>query len=170
MATDREIESGARAGVERAGGAAAARELLRRERVGVLSTLSVRSPGWPFGTLVPYALSARGVPLLLLSKLAQHTRNLESDPRASLLVFDQAAAAQDPRPAPRVTLVGRVTRVSQAESQDARARYLGRYPDARGLLALDFSLYALAVEEAQLVAGFAAAAFLPGADLLEPPG
>lgn len=160
-----EVEQLAREGAERAGGAGAARALLRKERVGVLSTLSLRHAGWPYGTLVPYALSARGEPLLLLSGLAQHTQNLEADPRASLLVFDGAAAAEDPRTSPRVTLVGRVERVDAAGEPEARDRYLAWHGSARGLLQLDFSLYVLEVDEAQFVGGFAAAGFFPGAAL-----
>lgn len=165
MAGKGEVEQRAREGAERAGGAGAARALLRKERVGVLSSLSLRHPGWPYGTLVPYALSARGEPLLLLSGLAQHTQNLEADPRASLLVFDGAAAAEDPRTSPRVTLVGRVERVEPAAEADARDRYLAWHGSARGLLQLDFSLYVLSVDEAQFVGGFAAAGFFPGAAL-----
>lgn len=168
MAEQGDVERMAREGAERAGGAAAARELLRRERVGVLSTLSLRYPGWPYGTLTPYALSARGAPLLLLSALAQHAQNLEADPRASLLVFDGAAAAKDPRTATRVTLVGRVTRLEGEDEADARERYLGWHGSARGLLQLDFALYTLAVEEVQFVGGFAAAGFFPGEALSEP--
>lgn len=168
MAERGEIERLAQEGAERAGGAAAARALLRKERVGVLSTLSLRHPGWPYGTLVPYALSARGEPLLLLSALAQHAQNLAADPRASLLVYDGAAAAEDPRTAARVTLVGRVTPVEGAAEADARERYLAWHGSARGLLQLDFALYTLEVEEVQLVGGFAAAAFFPGVALHDP--
>jgi putative heme iron utilization protein len=168
MAGRDDVERMALEGAERAGGAAAARDLLRRERVGVLSTLSLRHPGWPYGTLTPYGISARGEPLLLLSALAQHAQNLEADTRASLLVFDAAAAAKDPRTAPRVTLVGRVTRVDAAGEADARERYLDWHGSARGLLQLDFALYTLSVEEAQFVGGFAAAGFFPGAALRDP--
>jgi putative heme iron utilization protein len=167
MPENGDVEQLAREGAERAGGAGAARALLRKERVGVLSTLSLRHAGWPYGTLVPYALSARGEPLLLLSGLAQHTQNLEADPRASLLVFDGAAAAEDPRTSPRVTLVGRVERVDAAGEPEARDRYLAWHGSARGLLQLDFSLYVLEVDEAQFVGGFAAAGFFPGAALRE---
>jgi len=168
MAREREAGELAQRGAEAAGGATAARALLRQERVAALSTLSVRHPGAPHGSLVPYALSARGEPLLLLSALAQHSRNLEADPRAALLVFDGAAAAADPRTAPRLGLTGVVRRLAGREVDDARARYLARHPEARGLLALDFVLYQLAVEEGQLVAGFGAAGFFGGAELCLP--
>jgi putative heme iron utilization protein len=159
----------AQAGAEAKGAAAAARELLRRERLAVLSTLSVRKPGWPAPSLAPYALSSRGEPLLLLSAIAQHTRNLEADPRAGLFVQDLAAAASDPRTAPRVAVYGRAQPVLPAEEPDARARYLAKHPEARGLLGLDFGLWVIEVEEAQWVGGFAAAAWIGRGDLLALP-
>lgn len=160
-----DVEDQAQAGMEASGGVGLARELLAKQPVGVLATLSTRHAGCPFTSLAPFAVSARGQPLLLLSALAQHTRNLEADPRASLFVHDAAAAAEDPRTAPRLSLVGRVRRVEAAGEADARARYLARHPEARGLLALDFALYELAIDEAQLVGGFAAAGWLPAAAL-----
>lgn len=166
MAENEDLERKGRAGVEAVGGAAAARRLLERAGFGVLSTVSRRHPGYPYGTLVPYALDARGAPLLLLSQLAQHTQNLDADPRASLLVFDATAAAEDPRTAARLTLVGRVARVGAAEQEDAEARYAACHAGARGLLNLDFALYVLALEEAQFIGGFAAAAFFRPEEIL----
>jgi putative heme iron utilization protein len=157
-----EVEKGAQAGMEARGGATLARELLRTHRVAVLATSSARHAGGPFTSLAPFALSATGEPILLLSAIAQHTRNLETDPRAALFVHDPAAADRDPRTAPRLTLVGTVRRLAPAEEPDARDRYLALHPEARGLLALDFALYHLTVEEAQLVGGFASAGWLPG--------
>jgi putative heme iron utilization protein len=158
-----EVEKGAQAGMEAEGGASLARALVRQVRVGVLATLSVRhGGGHPIASLAPFALDARGEPILLLSALAQHTRNLEADARASLFVHDPAAAERDPRTAPRLTLVGRVHRATQGEEPDVKARYLARHPEARGLLALDFALYVLQVQEAQLVGGFGAAGWISG--------
>jgi heme iron utilization protein len=162
-------ERAAQAELEARGGAALARELLRRRRVGVLATLSARHGGAPFTSLAPYALSAAGEPLLFLSALARHTQNLETDPRASLFVHDPAAAEEDPRTAARLSIVGQARRVSAADEPDARARYLARHPEARGLFALDFALYAVAIDEAQLVGGFGATAWFPGAALRGPP-
>jgi heme iron utilization protein len=166
MAEREDVEKGAQAGAEAAGGAAAVRALLAEESVAVLATVSRRHGGAPYGTLVPYALDARGAPLLLLSALAQHTQNLEADPRASLLVFDGAAAAKDPRTAARVTLVGRVVRVPEGGRADAEARYVARHRAARGLLNLDFTLHVLELDEAQYVGGFAAAGFFTPEQLL----
>ncbi len=158
-------EQSAQAGMEAAGGARLARDLLTKERVGVLGTLSERHGGAPFTSLAPFGLTAAGEPILLLSALSQHTRNLAADPRASLFVHDPAASDADPRTAPRVALVGRVRAVPSADEADARARYLARHPEARGLFNLDFALYVLSIEEAQLVGGFAAAGWIPGDEL-----
>jgi putative heme iron utilization protein len=162
-------ERSAQQGLEAKGGAGLARELLRAERAAVLATASASRGGHPFASLVPFALSRAGEPLLLLSALAQHTTNLSADPRACLLVHDVAAAAQDARTAARAAILGRVRLVEPPEEADARARYLARHPSARGLLALDFALYVLEIEEAQIVGGFAAAGWVPGAELRDAP-
>lgn len=163
-----EAERGADRELANRGGAAIARELLRKVRVGVLATISTRHPGHPFQSLAPFALTHEGEPILLVSAIAQHSRNLEADPRASLFVHEPAPGEKDPRAAARTVLVGRMRRVPAAEEPDARARYLARHPEARSLLGLDFSLHVLAVEEAQVVGGFGAAGWVPGGELREP--
>lgn len=168
MANERtgEVERNAQRGLEEKGGAGLARALLASERVAVLSTLSASRRGHPFASLVPFATTRRGEPLVLLSGLAEHTRNLAADPRACLLVHDAAAAAKDPRTAARAAVLGRVQAVPDAEAEDAKARYLARQPGARGLFSLgDFALYVLAVDEVQIVGGFAAAGWVSGDDL-----
>jgi putative heme iron utilization protein len=155
-----EAERAAQEALER-GGADAVRALLADQHAGVLATLSASRAGHPFASLVPFAVSSEGEPLLLLSRLAQHTGNLVADPRASLLVHDAAAAASDPRTAARAALLGRVRSVEPAGAADARARYVARHRGSAGLLALDFELFVLAVETVHLVTGFGAAGWLP---------
>ena len=116
---------------------------------------------------MPFALGAGGEPLLLLSAIAQHTRNLEADPRACLFVYDAAAAAKDPRTAPRLAVYGKVARSTARPRPTRRTPTSRASRSARGLLNLDFKLYRLAVEEAQWVGGFAAAGWLSAADLLD---
>ena len=82
-----------------------ARTLLHLGRVGSLSTLSRKRPGFPFGSLMPFALDGAGRPVFLISTMAMHTQNLQQDGRASLLVT-QPEASGDPLGAGRVTLVG----------------------------------------------------------------
>lgn len=65
-----------------------ARQLLAGRRHGLLSTLSLEHPGYPFGSLAPYVLDYDGMPLLLLSHLSQHSRNVDADARCALTVMD----------------------------------------------------------------------------------
>jgi putative heme iron utilization protein len=130
------------------------RALLEAESVGLLSTISVHRAGFPYGSLTPFAVSAGGAPLLLLSGLAAHTKNLLADPRACLYVGDRAAT-EDPVAGARVSLLARAVRVDAADEPDARARYVARHPRAETYFQLrDFALWALVVEEARLIAGF----------------
>lgn len=142
---------------ERAG---AVRRLLSREKHGVLSTLSAREGGWPFGSLTPYALDAQGQPLLLLSGLAQHTRNVLADARACLFVAD-AGARDDPQTGARVAVLGRVRPVTEEERAAARERYLARHPSSEPFFGLgDFGLYRLDLEKAHYVGGFGIAGWV----------
>jgi putative heme iron utilization protein len=130
------------------------RELLEAERHGILATLSARRQGWPFASVAAYALPSAGEPVLLFSDLAEHTRNLRSDPRASLLVQD-SAALDDPQAGSRVTLLGTVKPVPADDVPAARESYLTRHPMAGDNLAMaDFRLYTLRVIEARFISGF----------------
>jgi putative heme iron utilization protein len=141
--------------------AAAARALLASEAVGVLSTLSVHRAGYPYGSLTPYAPSARGAPLLLLSELAAHTKNLRADGRACLFVSDRAAV-EDPQAGARLSILGRLAPVA-ADEPEARARYLARWPRASATLQLGgFALWELTVEEVRFIAGFGEMRWLDG--------
>ena len=143
----------------------AARALLAGESVGVLSTISVHRTGFPYGSVTPYALSVQGAPLLLLSRLAAHTKNLQADSRASLFVGDRSAA-EDPQAGARISLLGRVAPLPAADEPDARARYLGAWPRAADYLALgDFFFWRFEIEEARLIAGFGEIRWLDGAAL-----
>src|SRR5262245_33637927 len=134
--------------------AAAARALVSRERAGVLSTAHAYYGGWPFGSIVPYALVGDLDPVLMLSDIAEHTKNLAADPRASLLVADPAAA-EDPQSGARVPLLGRCQVPSGAARKTAGEAYFARFPEARAhLSAHGFSPYVLRVERVRWIAGF----------------
>src|ERR1700678_1726916 len=107
-----------------------ARTLLYMGRIGSLSTLSRKQPGFPFGSVMPYGLDDRGRPIFLISTMAMHTQNLQADPRASLLVT-QGDAGSDPLGASRVTLIGNVLPIPEAEVADARQLYLARYASSK---------------------------------------
>jgi putative heme iron utilization protein len=129
-----------------------ARRYLRRHHAGVLATLSKRLGGYPFGSVVPFVLDHFARPIVLVSRLAEHTKNMAADPRASLLVHD---AAEDVQTAARLTLVGDAEQVAEPES--IASRYLRYFPDARGLLGLgDFSFWRLRPVFVRHIAGFGA--------------
>ncbi|MDB5590757.1 DUF2470 domain-containing protein [Enterovirga sp.] len=140
---------------------ALARRLLRTVRSGALATLD-RDTGAPFCSLVTVATDMDGSPLLLLSRLAAHTANLEREPRASLLLG--LGGKGDPLAHPRLTLSGRVV---TAEGPQARRRFLARHPKAELYADFpDFGFRRLALEGAHLNGGFARAARLRPAELL----
>ncbi len=144
--------------------AAAARELVQEGRLGVLSTVSLRKAGWPYGSLAPYAPDERGRPIFFFSALSAHAQNLRKESRSSLLV----AAAGDAREAlsrPRVTLIGSAVRLPEGELSRARTLYLAAHPEARAWSQLgDFALYRLEPEEIHFIGGFGAAAWISAAD------
>src|SRR5579872_6080816 len=107
-----------------------ARTLVHLGRIGSLSTLSKKQPGFPFGSVMPYGLDDRGRPIFLISTMAMHTQNLQADPRASLFVTEQDTSG-DPLGSSRVTLIGNVTRVPETELAAARTVYLTGYPDSK---------------------------------------
>jgi heme iron utilization protein len=130
------------------------RALLENERSGVLATLSARKDGWPFASVAPYALTEAGEPLLLLSRLAEHTRNVQADARASLLVQDHASLT-DPQAGARITILGQIEALVQPELEPAQRRYVDRHPQAAEYLQMgDFQLYVLRVREARFIGGF----------------
>jgi len=138
------------------------RALLERERNGVLATLSASRAGWPFGSVAAFALSDQGEPILLFSRLAEHTRNLQADPRASLLVQD-AASRDDPQAGARVTLLGTIEPVTAADGASAESRYLAKHPQAVHYLSLgDFRLYILRVTAARYINTFGAMGWIDG--------
>lgn len=142
----------------------AARLFLRSQHAGILSTVSARLAGYPFGSVVPFALDARARPVLLVSALAEHTRNLAVDPRASLVVH---AYEKDVQAGPRLTLVGDSAPLPQGDP--ACERYLRRFPDASRLLALgDFSFRTIVPRTLLFVQGFGRIDWID-ADAFAPP-
>jgi putative heme iron utilization protein len=131
-----------------------ARTLLHLGRVGSLSTLSRKRPGFPFGSLMPYALDGEGRPLFLISTMAMHTQNLQQDARASLLVT-QPEAEGDPLGAARVTVVGNAATLAAPEKAHARALYLERHPNSKYWVDFDdFSFFRMDVVDVYYVGGF----------------
>lgn len=141
-----------------------ARTLVYLGRIGSLSTLSRKQPGFPFGSVMPYGLDERGRPVFLISTMAMHTHNLLVDPRASLLIT-QPDAGGDPLGASRVTLLGSVLAVRGPEVAELRKLYLARYENSKYWVDYeDFSFYRMDVVDVYYVGGFGVMGWVPAAD------
>jgi heme iron utilization protein len=140
---------------------AVARKLLREGRSGALATLMMPS-GDPYCSLVNVATAADGAPLLLLSRLALHTKNILADTRVSLMIDERKAG--DPLEGARVMLMGRA---AATDDPEARRRYLDRQPEAEMFAGFgDFAFYRIALSAGHLVAGFGRIVDLAPADIL----
>lgn len=131
-----------------------ARTLLCRQTTGFLSTHSRHQAGFPFGSVMPFAVEEAGSALFLISKMAMHTQNLDQDPRASLLVPDPGVST-NPLGSARVTLLGRAEAVPEDGIETARGSYLAAHESARYWVDYaDFGFYRLQVESLYYVGGF----------------
>ncbi len=119
-------------------------------------------PGWPYASLALLAADHDAAPLLLLSDLAEHARNIAADPRVALLI-DGTGGWADPLAGPRLTLLGRA---AKDDCPRRRGRFLARHPAAEAYAGFaDFHLYRVAVSGAHMVAGFGRIAWIAAADL-----
>jgi putative heme iron utilization protein len=129
-----------------------ARSLLRRCRQGALATLMPGS-GDPYCSLVNVASHPDGSPILLISRLALHTRNLLGDDRISLMLDERAEG--DPLEGARIMLAGRAEQASGEAVTILRSRYLNAHPSAEVFVNFkDFSFFRIRPAGAHLVAGF----------------
>jgi putative heme iron utilization protein len=131
--------------------ARAARQLLRAHRYGVLSTLSEKFNGHPFGSIMSYLVDHDGSLLILLSTLAEHTRNIRHDARVSLITHSQNDLNIQSQG--RVTVVG----VAQPAGDNPRlaVRYLRYFPEAETCLTMrDFSFYRIVPQTLRYIGGF----------------
>jgi putative heme iron utilization protein len=136
-----------------------ARQLIRRRTHAALAT---SLDGQPYISLVATACDIDAGPLLLLSDLAQHTRNLLAEPRLALL-FEDAAGHADPLAGKRLTLLGQAERCDEPRSA---ARFAARHPGSAAYAGFaDFRLYRIAVERGHLVAGFGRIAWIEAEEL-----
>src|ERR1700694_3302747 len=139
----------------------AAKKLLRAARSGALATLMTGS-GDPYCSLVNVATAADGSPLLLISRLAIHTKNVLADPRVSLMLDERRDG--DPLQGARVMLMGSA---QATDDPEARRRYLDRQPEAQMFAGFaDFFFYRVTLKTAHLVAGFGRIVDLDASDIL----
>jgi len=129
-----------------------ARSLLRRRRQGALATL-MAGTGDPYCSLVNLASHPDGTPILLISRLALHTRNILVDSRVSLMLDERAPG--DPLEGARIMLQGRAEPVAKEQLEGVRLRYLAAHPSAETFVDFaDFSFFRIVPSGAHLVAGF----------------
>jgi len=128
------------------------RSLLRRSRQGALATLMAGS-GDPYCSLVNLASHPDGSPILLISRLALHTRNILADARVSLMLDERAKG--DPLEGARIMLAGRAEEAGEDQLPILRRRYLNVHPTAEAFVEFkDFSFFRIRPTAAHLVAGF----------------
>ncbi|MGI9421316.1 MAG: HugZ family protein [Geminicoccaceae bacterium] len=144
-----------------------ARHLLRSAPAGSLATVMRDSDGAPYASLVAVATDHDGSPILLLSDLADHTKNLKHDDRVSLLLTG-SEVHEDPFAGERLSLMGRLAR---SDAPGLRQRYLARHQRSAGYAGFaDFGFYRMTVDRAHLVAGFGKICWIDGKNLrIEPP-
>jgi putative heme iron utilization protein len=148
-----------------------ARRWLLETASGTLGTLSASSEtsGYPFLSVVPFALDGVGRPLFQLADIAVHSRNLKADERASLLI-QQPSLAGDPQSGWRITVLGKVRPVLLKEREEAFARFVERVPRAVEYEKTHgFALYRLEVERVRYIGGFGRICWIPGALMLRDP-
>jgi putative heme iron utilization protein len=142
-----------------------ARALLNQAYDGVLSTHSADMPGYPFGSVMPYCLDRAGAPLIYIATIAQHTRNIQANPKVSLIVLDRSVG--DVQANGRLTLLADAQAV--AEDDDAAERYFSFFPDARRFHNThSFAFYRLAPVRLRYIGGFGRIHWLSPERVLRP--
>lgn len=144
-----------------------ARALLRRSPTGVLSTWSLAMPGFPFGSLAPFAMTLEGRPLLYVSRLAEHTRNLLADARACLTVSDAGTAPA--QALGRASVIAEARQASEAEHAALADRFFALFPEQREYESLgDFGFWWLEPARVRWIGGFGEIAWIERGDWLLP--
>lgn len=143
-----------------------ARRFARGQQSGVLSTLSKRLDGYPFGSVSPFILDPSGRPVILISEIAEHTKNIDADPRVSLIVQPYAT---DMQVTGRVTVIGRAERLPAKD--ELGPRYLRYFPQAEGYFAMhDFHFYRIEPVKVRWIGGFGRIYWVDPAAWLDDPG
>ena len=145
--------------------AAKALELLASRTSGVLCTHSERMAGFPYGSFAPYALTARHEPFFFLSGLAVHTKNLQHNAKASLMVSEAEAAGA------RLNIFGEILVVAdESEISVMRSVYLALHPEAKHWISFgDFKFYRLQIANVYWVGGFGEMGWISAAEFTHQP-
>ena len=132
----------------------AARRLFLQESFGVLSTISLDVPGYPFGSITPYCADRECRPIIYISHIAQHTRNILADSRVSLTLFDSNGGSDDVQARGRVTCIADARPLGR-EEPDIAERYFRYVPSARQYAGThDFEFFRLDLVRVRYIGGF----------------
>ena len=130
-----------------------ARNLLRNKEKAVLSTHSVSKEGYPFGSVTTYMTDHRGHPIIYISHLAQHTRNIKENPKLSILVSEENE--DDINAGARLTLLGTIELLNDEEVVETSKKFYLQFPESRAYQnTYDFKFYRLRVEHVRYIGGF----------------
>ena len=133
------------------------RWLMRGSRSAFLSTVTTNS--WPYGSMVTVAIDQDASPLLLMSTLSDHTRNLEHSDRGALL-FSEPNRHRNPQRSARATVMGRIRKTKKT---DHAARFHTMHPEAMAYSGFgDFDFYRMNIDRVHWIGGFAQARWLRG--------
>jgi putative heme iron utilization protein len=131
-----------------------ARRLLLQQSFGVLSTISLDVPGYPFGSVTPYCVDQQCRPVIYISTIAQHTRNILADPRVSLTVFESNGGTDDVQARGRLTYIANA-RPMREEEADVHDRYFRYFPSSRQYEQThDFAFFRLEPVRIRFIGGF----------------
>lgn len=149
--------------------ASEALQFLRTTQSGVLSTLSVKFLGYPFGSVAPFVLDHSGQPVILISAIAEHTKNIIANPKVSLLVF---AGDDDLQANARLTIIGEAVQIDKEDDvqregalayANLRSRYLRYFPQAESYFDMhDFHFYRIEIAQVRYIAGFGKMGWVAG--------
>lgn len=132
---------------------------------GILSTHSAKFKGYPFGSVTPFVLNHQGMPTILISTIAEHTKNILENAHVSLVVFDHETDLQANA---RLTLLGTAA-LTDKQNSLMRARYLRYIPQAEQYFEMhDFSFYTLHIDHARYIAGFGKMGWIEGESMEMP--
>lgn len=138
--------------------AKAVKKLIEQQSFGVLSTYSVDVEGFPFGSVTPYSLTENHNPLIFISNIAQHTKNIIKDNRVSLIILENMQdGSKDPQKHGRASILGRATPLETTgeENEGKYQRYFQRFPESESYKDTHgFQLYEITPVRIRFIGGF----------------
>jgi heme iron utilization protein len=138
------------------------RSLFQSERNAVLCSAHADLDGWPFGSVVPYAISSNGSLIVFLSDISEHSKNLQADNRATVFVADPSVR-DNPQAGPRHAMLVRARRPAGTEEAEAESHYFARFPDAEQMRsAHGFAVWLLDCHRIRWIAGFGGMGWIEG--------